>query len=354
MELLSSPPFSLPKTFQAVDDAIDENADIAEAVLAVALDTYEIDPESPDWRGAATPSDMDKARSTIRQLYRDWSADGEPERKACFDPMIAALNKASASLPPSQRCHLHVLVPGAGLGRLAFEVCRAGYAVEGNEISYHQLMMSNWALNHHPTAGGFDLSPWALSYSNHLSRSNQLQKVSIPDLAPGQALIDSSEQLGTEIHAFERMSMSSGDFCVLYKGEDYKNTFDAVLTCFFIDTAPNLITYIEAVKSCLKPGGAWINMGPLLWHFESGGNSDVKKENPEGGGDSKTGATTDKGIAEAGSFELSEDEVVHLIRQCGFDFAHHDTQSHQAGYIQDTRSMLQNTYRPSFWVAKKS
>jgi len=349
MELLSAPPFNLPKTFRAVDDAIDKNADIADAVLAVALDTYGIDPNADDWKGAATPGDMDKVRSTIRQLFRDWSAEGAAERKVTFEPMLAALNRASASLPPSLRSRLNVLVPGAGLGRLAFEVCRAGYAVEGNEISYHQLMVSNWALNHQPVPGRFELYPWALSFSNHLSRANQLQMVKVPDVAPGEELNTSSEELASETHAFQRMSFSSGDFCVLYKGDEYKQAFDAVLTCFFIDTAPNLIAYIETIASCLKPGGAWINMGPLLWHFESGGNFKPEDEKA-----SKEGpAVADKGIAEVGNFELSEDEVVHLIENFGFEFAHHDTQSCQAGYIQDTRSMLQNTYRPSFWVARK-
>ena len=29
----------------------------------------------------------------------------------------------------------------------------------------------------------------------------------------------------------------------------------AVVTMFFIDTAPNLIKYIETVRNCLRPGG---------------------------------------------------------------------------------------------------
>ena len=74
--LLSEPPFSILSTLQAVDDAIDKNADISEAILAVGLDTYGIDPASSEWKGTATPNDMDKARSTIRQLYRVFSAEG--------------------------------------------------------------------------------------------------------------------------------------------------------------------------------------------------------------------------------------------------------------------------------------
>jgi hypothetical protein len=65
------------------------------------------------------------------------------------------------------------------------------------------------------------------------------------------------------------MSMSASDFISLYEGEDYKGTYDAVATVFFLDTAPNPIRYIETIRSCLKPGGIWTNIGPLLWHFEN-------------------------------------------------------------------------------------
>lgn len=346
MTLLSSPPFALPKTFDAVDAAIDANAAIADAVLAVALSTYGIPAENNDWRGKATPADMDKVRSTIRQLYRDWSAEGAAERAANFDPILSALDEAFAHVPLAKRGHLAVLVPGAGLGRLAFEICRAGYRVEGNEISYHQLMVSNWVLNNSREAGAFGLYPWALGFSNHVSRASQLQRVAVPDVVPGVVLDEASESLGSEVHAFERMSMSSGDFCVLYKGDEYREAFDAVTTCFFIDTAPNLIAYIETVLSCLKPGGVWINNGPLLWHFESGPQPGEKK----GRGSL---AQDNQGIGEAGSFELTDEEVVKLVEHMGFEIVQHTPLGPDTGYIQDPRSMLQNFYRPSFWVARK-
>ena len=351
MELLSSSPFNLPHSFQAVDDAIDRNADIAESILGVALKTYGIDATLPaEWHGAATPNDMDKARSTIRQMYRDWCREGETERKACYKPMIEALNRASSIVAPSQRCRMDVLIPGAGLGRLALEVCCAGYSVEGNEISYHQLMASNWALNNMPEAERFAMYPWALNFSNHVSRSHQLEKVLLPDVAPAKALDAASQKLDTEVHAFERMSMSSGDFCVLYQGQEYAEAFDAVLTCFFIDTAPNVIAYIETVKHCLKPGGAWINMGPLLWHFESNSNQAQTKDT--GSDDPEKSAS--RGIGEAGSFELTDEEVMKLIQQFGFEITHHDATGNETDYIQNPASMLRSVYRPSFWVAKKT
>ena len=37
--------------------------------------------------------------------------------------------------------------------------------------------------------------------------------------------------------------------------------WDAVLSCFFLDTAPNIIEYLETIFAMLKPGGFLINFG---------------------------------------------------------------------------------------------
>ena len=40
-----------------------------------------------------------------------------------------------------------------------------------------------------------------------------------------------------------------------------------MVTSFFLDTAHNVLDYIELIHQILKPGGHWINLGPLLYHF---------------------------------------------------------------------------------------
>lgn len=142
------------------------------------------------------------------------------------------------------------------------------------------------------------------------------------------------------------MSMTTGDFVILYSSARYQSSFDAVTTVFFIDTAPNLLRYIEAVHACLRPGGVWTNVGPLLWHFESRdpGHGD---ETDDDAGDE------DRGIASRGSFELAQDEIVELLVRCGFDFVKHDVDVGRTGYIQDPHSMLQNLYKPVHWVVRK-
>lgn len=53
----------------------------------------------------------------------------------------------------------------------------------------------------------------------------------------------------------------------VYSREENRGAFDCVVTCFFIDTAHNIIEYLEIMNHCLKPGGHWVNMGPLLYHW---------------------------------------------------------------------------------------
>lgn len=266
IELLSEPPFSFLDTLNAVDDAIDRNSELAMAILQTGLQSFGISQSpntldgkhAPEWRGKATSNDLEKARSTLKQFYRDWSAEGAPERAASCGPVISALEAERSSRSVAT---MRVLVPGAGLGRLVFDLCRAGFHTEGNEISYHQLLASAYILNYCPKARAHTLFPWVHSFSNHKTRANHLKSVAVPDLHPGTTL-------GSTKNAGE-MSMSASDFLLLYGDEAHKDSFDAVATLFFLDTAPNVSRYFEAIKNCLKPGGILVNMGPLLWHFEN-------------------------------------------------------------------------------------
>lgn len=359
---MADAPFSVLDTLNAVDDAIDANADIAEAIVRYGLPSFglssHVDGDTSDnqdssdtetsWKKTPSPSDRDKTRSTLRQLYRDWSAEGAIERDSCYGPVLSALQLEFSSTPDRQKGKINILIPGAGLGRLVFEVCRTGFAVEGNEISYHQLLTSSFILNHTTRAEEYPLYPFALSFSNHVNRSNQLRKVLIPDVHPASALNEASEH--KDIHAFERLGMAAADFCISYKEPENRDKYDAIATVFFIDTAPNPIAYIEAILNCLKSGGIWINVGPLLWHFE---NNPPGKPEEERGQSNTHSANQGLGIGEAGSVELSEEEVVHLVEHFGFRMEKHEWGNLATGYIQDPESMLQNVYRPVFWVARK-
>lgn len=348
--------------FDRVDDAIDANADIASRILESGLEAFGLDREPTellmDWRGSAKPSDMDKARTTIRQLYRDWSSEGAIERECSYGPVLSDLLRL---FPIPDKGSLKVLLPGSGLGRLLFEVCRLGFDVEGNEISYHQLMASNWILNQPSADEHMNLYPFALTFSNHIAGEHQLKCVEVPDVHPASELNIASARM--ETHAYARMNIAAADFVVLYSDKEHGKSFDAVVTVFFLDTAPNVLRYIEAVRNCLKDGGYWINLGPLLWHFEET-RAPAETEHRVG---RDAPVDTDiqdheqmphkmqkqEGIGEPGGIELTNKEVLLLIERMGF---HIETSEFRegCGYIQDPESMMQNVYRVAHWVARKS
>ncbi|KAJ5099904.1 hypothetical protein N7532_006905 [Penicillium argentinense] len=352
-QMLSEAPFSILDHLNAVDDAIDVNADIADAILAVALDSFRL-PANPDkddprqnWHDTATAADVNKAHSTIRQFYRDWSAEGQVERDVCYEPVKEfLLNEFAARRDEGEE--VRVLVPGAGLGRFVFDLCIAGFHAEGNEISYHQLMASSWVLNHTEGPGKHTLHPFALQFSNLRSRQQQLRSVAIPDNYPATAIKQVLDEVSRDaaLHGSDSkvlmgsMTMTAADFVVCYRKSEYRELFGAVATVFFIDTAPNLIRYIETIWHCLEPNGVWINVGPLLWHFEG-----RRHENHQD-------RTDEAGIGEPGNVELTHEEVLALVSRMGF-VVEEQAEERTCGYIQDEESMLLNKYRPVRWVARK-
>ena len=117
----------------------------------------------------------------------------------------------------------------------------------------------------------------------------------------------------------------TGDFEEIYghggnNHEQHTGQWDAVLTCFFIDTvcnpfpatfcllqlkvltlstradpqAKNVVNYLRIIHDILAPGGVWINLGPLLWHWENNTSNDP-------------------------SVELTLEEVKLLARKIGFE-----------------------------------
>ena len=53
-----------------------------------------------------------------------------------------------------------------------------------------------------------------------------------------------------------RMRMSAGDFVEVYSAPSQAQRFDCVVTCFFLDTAHNVIQYLEVIAFVLKvPSG---------------------------------------------------------------------------------------------------
>lgn len=71
---------------------------------------------------------------------------------------------------------IRILVPGAGLGRLAYELAYRGYYCEGNECSLFMLVASNFVLNKCIVDNQYTGYPWVHQFVNNLSRKDQVRK----------------------------------------------------------------------------------------------------------------------------------------------------------------------------------
>lgn len=63
-----------------------------------------------------------QVRYVLKNLARDWGADGAAERAQAYDRIKAALRSAFDGWPADAPRPPRVLLPGAGLGRLCCEV----------------------------------------------------------------------------------------------------------------------------------------------------------------------------------------------------------------------------------------
>ena len=259
--------------------------------------------------------DIIKMRSTLRLFIRDWAIDGIDERNSTYKPILNELKNYFKDKSKNDfEKGINVLVPGAGLGRLMYEIAKLGFKSQGNEFSYYMLLCSNYIFNNTTKENEFVIQPLIHSFSNIYNEEAPFKKVMIPD-----------ENLAEELSKTEtgEMSMVAGEFCRVYK--EKINFFDSVVTCYFIDTANNIIEYIETIYNILKIGGLWINFGPLLYHY------------------------TDN-INEV-SIELSWNEIKNIIIGFGFEFTKEENV--QTTYSADKESMTHRIYKCIFFTAVK-
>jgi carnosine N-methyltransferase len=103
-------------------------------------------------------------------------------------------------------------------------------------------------------------------------------------------------------------------------------TWDCIVTCFFLDTAHNVLEYIECISQLLRKGGLWVNIGPLLYHYS---------EQPE-----------------EVQLELSWEEIEKVIPKCGFEYRRRP-EFRDCVYTSDKESMMQMVYKCAFFSAVK-
>ncbi len=291
--------------------------ELAPEHLRIPSDAFEAWRRDETFRASA--DDVDKVRYVLKNVWRDWSEEGKCERAPVYEAIFEGLEEVLGTIDPEignpDGEAPRVLVPGCGLGRLVYELAKRGYDAQGNEFSYYMLLFSSFMLNATREVGELGVCPWMHGRSNHRAADDMWRETRVPDEVPGDARLPPGAC----------MSMAAGDFAAVYGDPRESGAWDAVVTCFFIDTGHNVVEYLECVANCLRPGGVWVNFGPLLYHWEE--------------------------YAHEMSVELSLDEVLIAAESFGLEIRR--TRTASADYTSDPRSMHRTTYACECIVAVK-
>ena len=178
---------------------------------------------------------------------RDWSIEKSDERIEHYKAIIDEVKKYFKEGAGNYK----FLIPGAGQCRLGYEISKFGFDVESNDYSFFNVMISEYIFNH-TKKNEYYIQPLIHTFCDALTEDGVFTKYNFPDV-------------DIDLNNNGKMTMSVGDFTKIYK--DKKEYFDCVVTCFFIDTAKNIIEYVEVINEVLKKGGVWINFGPLFYHW---------------------------------------------------------------------------------------
>jgi hypothetical protein len=167
------------------------------------------------------------------------------------------------------------------------------------------------------TTNQHTIQPFSHRFSNQRSNKHLFRQVTFPDVLPRYST---------------HFQIAEGDFL---KHRPDGELYDYIVTQFFIDTGPNIVATLTQIRELLKPGGKWINLGPLLW--SSGGSV---------------------------AMELNLEEVLALAKGIGFHIVGEDDEEEvdkryrrrtvECEYTADKMGTFRRVYHAEFWVAKKA
>ncbi|KAF2075916.1 hypothetical protein CYY_002764 [Polysphondylium violaceum] len=293
---VSSSPLT-PQSNQEEDEDEDEEYDVSTTNSSSSIP------------GLSTPQVMDRLKNILLHLVRDWSLEGLQEREDSYALIIQELNSIYVNV--ENKSQVKVLCPSAGLGRLPYEIAAAGYCTELNEETLFMILPIYKLFQSDVEPFSISIYPFIHQTKNVEFIADQLREVKIPDIQIDKSITNSLSNL---------LCIAPGDFFEHY--ENQYDSFDSVCTSFFIDTQTSVFRLIETIFKILKPGGTWINNGPLFYHNSS--------EN---------------------SIHLSKEELFGLFQSYGFQIMKEKLVNAQ--YTENIKSMYQINFKCWYFVVQK-
>ncbi|CAG7921062.1 unnamed protein product [Penicillium olsonii] len=316
-KLLLESAIDYPRKLESINRLLDVNVELASSIADYGLRFYNISQIELDEfikEAEAQGKRIDKTSVTqgMKHFVRDWAEDGHEERLKTFQSILNSLEQEVRTIDAP----LRVLLPGAGLGRLAHEIANlGGFKVTMNEWSAYMNLAYRF-LASRPEQNSVSFHPYTDWWSHHATTADLKRSVTFPD-----QVADASSVVHVE-----------GDFTTVFSGST--GQYDIIVTLFFIDTARNLVSYIENIHRLLRPGGRWINLGPLMYG--------------------------------TGPFvQLSLDEIVALSTRVGFKFLETnadfgevtvpglEVRGSEITYGRNPRGLNKNAFQAQYWEAVK-
>ncbi|KAF7548807.1 hypothetical protein G7Z17_g6821 [Cylindrodendrum hubeiense] len=308
------------KKFNRINHILSQDQVLCDRIVQNALEFYGIGNEElqkhiKDTESAGRKADKIAVSQSLKHIVRDWTEPGAHERDG---PFLCLLKTLQQMFPNRDNAApIKALLPGAGLGRLGYDIADlGGFEVTLNEWSMYMNVAYRF-MEAHRARHSESFHPFIDGWSHHATEADMHRKLSFPDV---------------EINA-SSVVMVEGDFNTAFQNQ--AGYYDVVITYFFIDTARNLMSYFDTIKKVLKPGGHWINLGPLLYG--------------------------------TGPFvQLSLEEIVLVTEAMGFQYLDTDescgdltfpsrkVRGIEAIYGFDDRALTKNAYNAQFWVARRS
>lgn len=201
----------------------------------------------------------DSGVQVLRCLARDWCEACGAVRAQSLGPVLQRLEayfgEGAGDDAGGGQTTRRVLVPGCGMGRLALELAARlgpGATVVANDESAAMLAGLASLIVRQPSEPLVLHPALDAAASGLRGASERLAPVEV-DL--GGDLLASAGRLVLDHGDFTQTIASSGG-----------GIFDAVATLFVLDCVSSLPDAVRAVATALRPGGLWVNCGPLRRH----------------------------------------------------------------------------------------
>lgn len=108
-----------PAKLDKLKAVTDLNSTITDGIAELAAKQFNLQ------AAPAVGGDLGRVRESLKHFVRDWSEEGARERQRIFLPILDVLRQVDST----DRMRQKVLVPGSGLGRLAWEISQLGMSI---------------------------------------------------------------------------------------------------------------------------------------------------------------------------------------------------------------------------------